>query len=83
MPRYRIYQTMADGQRSPPVDAICSDDGDAKSVAQRLLRVADDKAEVWIEDRLVAVVTGPQSADIIKLGLPWETGVVKGRTDDS
>jgi N-acetylmuramic acid 6-phosphate (MurNAc-6-P) etherase len=55
MQNYRTYFLDQDGHISNAIDMACTDDEQAKECAKKFL--SDRNAELWKEDRLIAIYT--------------------------
>jgi hypothetical protein len=71
MASYRIYLIDTKGVRAPAVEAKCATDEEAAALAQRIIVIPKGTAEVWLGDRLVAIVSRITAMEINGVAAPY------------
>lgn len=71
MEAYKVYLIGADNLSGPGVQARCVGDREACALAQRMLTKDKASAEVWADNRLVAIVAPPKASEMSELTTLW------------
>ncbi len=62
---------LAGGNRYVPVKANCENDAVARALAQRMLEIRAEMAEIWEDGRLVAEVSIFSTDEVSTVGKAW------------
>jgi hypothetical protein len=71
MASYRIYMIDTKGVRAPAIEAKCTSDEEAAALAQRIIVIPKGTAEVWLGNRLVALVSRITAMEINGVAAPY------------